>query len=79
MASGLAVIATDVGATSILVNEQTGWLLNSSSPEEILSVIEMVLSRAPSVLDQKKQNALNLVSENFTWEKLIHQLIDRMK
>jgi len=79
MASGLAVIATDVGATSILVNEQTGWLLNSSSPEEILSVIEMVLSLAPSVLDQKKQNALNLVSEDFTWEKLIHQLIDRMK
>jgi glycosyltransferase involved in cell wall biosynthesis len=79
MASGLAVIATDVGATSILVNEQTGWLLKSSSPEEILSVIEMVLSLAPSVLDQKKQNALNLVSEDFTWEKLIHQLIDRMK
>ena len=29
MAAGLAVVATDVGATAVLIRPETGWLLKS--------------------------------------------------
>lgn len=72
MANGLAVIATDVGATSILVSEKTGWLLEASKPETIYQVLAGIISD-PSPVFQKKQNALALISSRFTWEKLIEE------
>lgn len=71
MASGLAVVATDVGATNVLVSEQTGWLLKNSDAGEIRAVIDLILSTEPSLISSKKQKALQLIKERFTWEKLI--------
>lgn len=73
MASGLAVVATDVGATNVLVSEETGWLLKNSNPGEIRSVIDLILSTDPSVISTKKQKALQLIKDRFTWEKLIEK------
>ena len=71
MASGLAVIATDVGASSLLVNERTGWLLKYSDVEELLGSLKLVVNSKPEVIDSKKQNALHHITENFTWERLV--------
>lgn len=71
MASGLAVIATDVGATNVLVSEDTGWLLKNSDAAELRSVIDLILSTEPPLISAKKQKALLLIKERFTWEKLI--------
>jgi len=73
MANGLAVIATDVGATNVLVNDKTGWLLKSSNPDEIKSVLDLVMKTEASGIQQKKQNALTLITQTFTWEKLIEK------
>jgi len=77
MANGLAVIATDVGATNVLVGEGTGWLLKNSDPGEIRSVIDLILASEPSVISRKKQNALQLMHDHFTWEKLIEKFYKR--
>jgi glycosyltransferase involved in cell wall biosynthesis len=77
MANGLAVIATDVGATNVMVSEKTGWLLKSSDSKEIQTDIEYVLSSDTTQLSVKKQNALNHIRDNFTWEKLIEKFYDR--
>lgn len=78
MANGLSVIATNVGANAVLVNEQTGWLLKSSAPEEIQKTLEFVLNRDVLEIDHKKQNALSLMKERFTWENLINDLVKKI-
>ncbi|WP_317896717.1 glycosyltransferase family 4 protein [Aurantibacillus circumpalustris] len=77
MANGLAVIATDVGATNVLVSEATGWLLKSSDPYEIQSAMDNALACGENEIEKKKQNGLNLISKNFTWEKLIEKFYQR--
>ena len=77
MANGLAVIATDVGATNVLVSESTGWLLTNSDPQEIKDAINQVMLSTEIVLTEKKQNALSHIKQNFTWEKLIEKFYDR--
>lgn len=77
MANGLAVIATNVGATNVVVSEATGWLIDRSNSDDIKSTIESLLTIGPAAINQKKQNALKLMREHFTWEQLIHKFIAR--
>jgi glycosyltransferase involved in cell wall biosynthesis len=79
MSNGLTVLATDVGATSVVVNDETGWLMKSSSPSEIKSYLEEIISTTPSLIDKKKQAALDLIKERFTWDKLIKELIGKLE
>jgi glycosyltransferase involved in cell wall biosynthesis len=71
MANGLTVIATDVGAVNVLVNNKTGYLITNSNSVEILHAIETVCNSTNTDLKEKKQNALNYIKESFVWEKLI--------
>jgi len=79
MANGLTVIATDVGATNVLVNEKTGWLIDECDPKKIKNALLKVIQSTPAEIDFKKQNALNHIKENFIWEKLVVELIEKMK
>ncbi|MCE3226646.1 MAG: glycosyltransferase family 4 protein [Bacteroidetes bacterium] len=74
MANGVAVLATDVGATNVLVNDKTGWLINSSDPETIKTTLEKILKTPPSEIDSKKVSSLTIMKERFNWEKLIEEL-----
>ncbi len=71
MASGLAVVTTDVGANNILINDSTGWLINKSESVLIADTLQTILELNPSEIDRKKQKALDLMKDSFTWEKLI--------
>jgi glycosyltransferase involved in cell wall biosynthesis len=79
MANGLAVIATDVGATNVLVSGETGWLLKTSQPQEIRDTIAAVLTSGAATVDRKKQNALDLIRNRFTWEKLGLRLAEQLR
>ncbi len=79
MSNGLSVIATDVGATSVLVNQNTGWLLAQSNAVLIKKSLLDVISTDSKFLDQKKTRALNLIREKFTWEQLIPQLLEKIR
>lgn len=74
MSQGLTVIATDVGATRLLVNEQTGWLLENSSPIEILDKMSLAFNEK-DVIHQKRELARTTVLDSFTWEKVIAKTI----
>jgi glycosyltransferase involved in cell wall biosynthesis len=73
MANGLAVIATDVGATNVLVSEKNGWLLQSPDPEQIEAAIVSAAKLPVQELLDKKQHSLDLMRERFTWERLIER------
>jgi glycosyltransferase involved in cell wall biosynthesis len=70
MASGLAVIATDVGAVRQQVGEN-GWLLPKPVPSAIRSALEAAMRSAPEELAAMKQRSLAKVRERFTWERVI--------
>lgn len=73
MALGLTVIATDVGAVNVLVNNKTGYLINNSN--EIESAIKQICNSSNDEINAKKQNALNFIGSNFVWENLIDRFI----
>lgn len=79
MARGLAIIATDVGAVSKLVDEENGWLINPNGLEKNLnnSIVRAIKTECNEI-DKKKKQSLNKI-KFFTWEKVILQLINRIK
>lgn len=79
MANGLTVLATNVGATNVLVNEKTGWLIERSSVNAVKNSIQRIISTPSTDIDSKKKAALSLIKEKFTWEKLIADLIKKIE
>jgi glycosyltransferase involved in cell wall biosynthesis len=78
MANGLTVVATDVGAVRLLVNEKTGYLLDSNRSEQIFKTLKEIIDTREEVLQSKKEAALIHV-QRFVWEEVIDLLIDEIK
>lgn len=74
MSQGLTVLATDVGAVSSSVNEETGWLvpLDFKVYEETMGEI---LKISPEIIDLKKMKALEKVRKEFVWEEGVKKII----
>lgn len=78
MATGLTVIATDVGAVSLLVNEKTGFLLNDNNSVSILQMMKKIIGASEEIIQSKKSASLQHV-ENFVWEEVINDVIVAIK
>lgn len=76
MANGLTVLATDVGAVNVLVNDKTGYLINKSDSIEIENAIKQICNSSNEEINTKKQNSLNSIKKNFVWEILIDKLLN---
>lgn len=73
MASGLAVIATDVGAVSQQVDSDNGWLLQRPVPAAIQAAMQAASELPEADLMRKKESALGKVRAQFTWERVIQR------
>lgn len=78
MARGLSVIASNVGAVKRML-DQNGILLDSVSPEKIENSLQTFLEMDKSQLDQMKLNSIQIVKENFLWEKAAEKLISDLE
>jgi glycosyltransferase involved in cell wall biosynthesis len=78
MASGLTVIATNVGAVSELVNNSTGYLIENNDVSILTNALNTIINTKKEVLQAKKTAALQHI-QNFTWEKIIERLIENIK
>lgn len=79
MSRGLAIIATDVGAVSKLVDEENGWLINPDGLEKSLKdIVVKAIKTNPNGIDKKKNQSIDKI-KFFTWDKVILQLIKRIK
>lgn len=79
MASGLALIATDVGAVKLMVGESNGVLLQSSNPTKIASAIEKLSKLDKNILQQLKLSSIEKVKNNFLWTKVIDETISKIE
>lgn len=73
MASGLAIIATNVGAVSELVSDSNGWLIECPQ----LDVLEKAMRNAieSTNLQQKKEESIKLVNTTFNWDAIFEKMI----
>ena len=74
MASGLAIIATNVGAIAAMVSDKNGWLIEPANKEQLeTSLIDVINSKD---LTSKKQQSLKLVQTTFNWDIIAKKNID---
>jgi glycosyltransferase involved in cell wall biosynthesis len=79
MASGLAIIATDVGAVSAMADKANGWLIPPGSELALREAMISAMETPAEELFMKKKESLRKVESEFLWGKLIPQLISSMQ
>ncbi|MDQ3192351.1 MAG: glycosyltransferase family 4 protein [Bacteroidota bacterium] len=70
MASGLAIIATDVGAVCEMVNESNGWLINAGKETALKNAMISAINTANKDLMRFKYNSLEKVKSCFLWNRI---------
>jgi L-malate glycosyltransferase len=76
MAFGLVPIVTNVGGNPVIVDEETGYLVNyPADAEKVASIIKQLVS-GPELLDAKSQAARDKTSARFSMDSTVNRLID---
>lgn len=75
MARGLAVIATDVGAVAVEVDDSNGWLIEAGNTVPLNQAIAEAITLDDESLMTKKQNSLKRIQEMFLWPRTIEKTL----
>ena len=79
MARGLAVLATDVGAVSIQVDQNVGWLIEPAKKEDLIKSLQEIDCCSSEDLLSKRQAAHDKIASRFTWEQISKQTLEEMQ
>jgi glycosyltransferase involved in cell wall biosynthesis len=79
MARGCAIIATDVGAVSLLVKEDNGLMVEIGSVSSLSSAIEMMAGMPEEKIMKMKTASLQRIKDEFTWNKIAQKHIEQFK
>lgn len=75
MASGLAIIATDTGATALLTDDTNGRLLTPGNADELSKAIKEFSGMPREILQSKKEASYQKVSRQYIWPVSIRATI----
>lgn len=78
MARGMAVVATDVGAVSELVDEQTGWLVAVADSESLAKAIAAAAWSKPEVIREMGRVAYQR-AQAYTWPRIADQTMGALE
>jgi glycosyltransferase involved in cell wall biosynthesis len=78
MASGMAIIASDVGAVSEQVNAGNGILILPGDRNGLKQAMITLMNISDEKLLQMKENSIKQIHEHFLWEKIIIHTIKRI-
>jgi glycosyltransferase involved in cell wall biosynthesis len=73
MASGLPIVATKSGSGGILLDRVHALLMKEVSSQEIASLVSMILADS-TLAERIGQNAFGLVSEKFSWDRVVDKI-----
>ncbi|MCH8331859.1 MAG: glycosyltransferase family 4 protein [Bacteroidetes bacterium] len=79
MARGLAIIATDVGAVGLMVDDSNGWLLQPNSVIQLENAMKEAIHLNDQELLKKKENSLKRITTEFQWEQIIIDLLENIR
>ena len=74
MATGLAVIATDVGAVKKLINKN-GILLDTPNVDDLSNSLLEMIALSNNELILLKEKSIELVGTKFLWSKIVESKI----
>lgn len=74
MASGLAIIATNVGAIAAMVSDKNGWLIEPANKYQLEAAIKNAIDSKELV--SKKEASLQLVQTTFNWDIIAQKNIE---
>ena len=75
MASGLSIIATDVGAVNLLISSSAGWLIKPNNKLELKKAMINAIELPEYDLNVLKQNSAAHIRQNFLMDQIITKLI----
>jgi len=78
MASGLAIIATRVGAVEEEVDASNGLLISPGNREELKQAINRLIELPPTDFEILKNNSIKKIKNHFMWDKIILKTIDEI-
>jgi glycosyltransferase involved in cell wall biosynthesis len=78
MSRGLAVIATNVGAIEMLVDNSNGRLIQPMNIKELENAIVNLLEIDKVCLEQMCEESKNKVSNDYLWTNLIQKIAERI-
>lgn len=79
MASGLAIIASDVGAVSEEVDESNGILIEAGDKNDLKNAMISFIKQSDAELLVMKQNSINKIKQSFLWESIIAKTIEEIE
>lgn len=75
MARGLAVIATNVGAVSAMVDGSNGWLIPRRDKKALAEAMGGAMGLSPEQMHKKGEASLEKVKKNFLWKDIADRVI----
>ncbi len=71
MASGCAILATQVGAVNVIVNESNGWLIPPLNEKALEDKLTEILKIDTKEIKRKKALSVKQTKEKFMWKEII--------
>ena len=79
MSRGLSIIATDVGANSLMVSESNGLLIKNNYFSSVFDAMKKIINLKNNELKEMKINSIRSIENSFTWDLVCNQLINEIK
>lgn len=79
MAMSLAILATDTGATSLLVNNENGVLIETDNLAQLIDGLNHFSTISINELNLLKQSSFKKISEKYIWPVSIQVTINALK
>lgn len=78
MASGCAIVATDVGATAMLVDDKNGQLIEAGDLQALKRALTTMLQTPPDQLTAMKTTSIQRIKTSFCWEQVVTHTIQQI-
>jgi len=78
MASGCAIIATDVGVVSEQVDNSDGWLIQAGNKKQLKDAILLAINIDKDELLEKKKSSVEKIKQNFLWDDVVKNTIKQL-
>jgi glycosyltransferase involved in cell wall biosynthesis len=75
MARGLAVMASDVGAVSNMVDSKNGWLIEGGNKTVLKQTLLSILNTPAEIINRKKAGSLEK-AKAFDWNKMVKKYLE---
>ena len=79
MASGLAILATNVGAVNLMVGNDNGMLINLDELPLLNKKLNELILTPATILDTYKKKSIAKVKDQFLWDIIAQQHINTMQ